>query len=613
MSIIQANFTQSTLLQTTVKQIYAAGLASAKINSIKLCNVGTNQRTVTITVIKASGYSYYIFRNRTVDTNKTLTRSFNLVLEAGDIMLASADYSNAVSVYISGIEYPVSAMKQDANTTLLLTGNVIQDEKGHSITNAGGVEVFSGHGYVTGGMTGANVATADRISFSTGITVANTASNLSVARNGLAGVSDGLTYGYVAGGYVSAATVIADKIVFSTGITAANTASNLSQARNGVASLGDGLVYGYFAGGHTGAVSNVVDRIVFATSVTSANTVSNLSQSRYNLTGLGDGFTYGYFAGGNNGSVNVVTTDRLSFATSITAANTVSNLSSGKYGPVGVSSNSTYGYFAGGTTTASTDRILFSTGVTSSNAASNLSVGRGEGAGISDSNSYGYVMGGTSGAATAIADKITFATSITSVNTASNLSQARYDTGAVSYTPKQGSYYFGGATNSYLTVAYSPDFDPSGNIYTLDCWFNSNITNTRHAVYNNCATSDPWAGTGFRIGLGGAENYGKMCQFNSAGGSSGNFESIVGNSVVTDGKWHHLAWVRNGSTGYFFIDGIVDKSFSYTKNTANPAVDIYIDKSDEAPSVFYLKNLRFSKGIARWTANFAPPRRDYII
>ena len=49
---------------------------------------------------------------------------------------------------------------------------------------------FAIYGYFAGGETTAAVATADRITFSTGTTAAFTASNLSQARYGLAGVSD---------------------------------------------------------------------------------------------------------------------------------------------------------------------------------------------------------------------------------------------------------------------------------------------------------------------------------------------------------------------------------------------------------------------------------------
>ena len=164
------------------------------------------------------------------------------------------------------------------------------------------------------------------------------ASNLSQARSWLAGLSDGATYGYFAGGTTGDYVATADRITFSTGATAANTASNLSQARTGPTGLSDGMTstYGYFAGGYTDAVVATADRVTFSTGATAANTASNLSQARYNLAGLSDGATYGYFAGGYTSAV-VTTADRITFSTGVAAANTASDLSQARAYPAGLS------------------------------------------------------------------------------------------------------------------------------------------------------------------------------------------------------------------------------------------------------------------------------------
>lgn len=98
------------------------------------------------------------------------------------------------------------------------------------------------YGYFAGGITvGGNVATADRITFSTGVTVANTNSNLSQVRYKVSGLSDAIAYGYFVGGVSSGSTsvVTAERITFSTGVTVANTASNLSAAKSDIGSLSD--------------------------------------------------------------------------------------------------------------------------------------------------------------------------------------------------------------------------------------------------------------------------------------------------------------------------------------------------------------------------------------
>lgn len=149
----------------------------------------------------------------------------------------------------------------------------------------------STYGYFAGGYTSSNFATADRLTFSTSATAAQTSANLSQARRGLAGCSDGSAYGYFAGGDTGDAgfnVVTADRLTFSTSTTAAQSSADLSAARTKLAACSDGAMYGYFAGGYTTAVVATTDRLTFSTSTTAACTTANLSQARSALPGLAD-------------------------------------------------------------------------------------------------------------------------------------------------------------------------------------------------------------------------------------------------------------------------------------------------------------------------------------
>jgi hypothetical protein len=301
------------------------------------------------------------------------------------------------------------------------------------------------YGYFAGGSTGiGSVATADRIAFSTGTTAAFTAANLSGVRSYIGSLSDKTTYGYFAGGATNAGgsnyLATADRITFSTGTTAAFTAANLSQARFSIGASSDGSAYGYFAGGFTGANVTTADRITFSTSTTAAFTSANLSEAKRDFASLSDGSTYGYFSGGITTAV-VTTADRITFSTGTTAAFTAANLSQARRSVSGLSDGSTYGYFAGGFTTSlsgpvnTTDRITFSTGTTAAFTAANLSTAKRSVASSSDGFTYGYFSGGATtafeGAALATADRITFSTGTTAAFTAANLSQARCDLGGL--------------------------------------------------------------------------------------------------------------------------------------------------------------------------------------
>jgi len=297
-------------------------------------------------------------------------------------------------------------------------------------------------GYILGGNTGGGsfaVVTADRITFSTTVTAANTDSDLSEAKLGARGVSDLTTYGYVAGGQDTGLnfTVTADRITFSTGVTAANTDSDLATSIKAyLGSLSDGSTYGYFAGGSTSlfVLTDTADRITFSTGVTAANTDSDLVTAKSQLFSVSDGSTYGYFAGGDTNSANYeALADRITFSTGVTAANTDSALSVARGWGGELSDSSTYGYFLGGLTDSSTevvtaDRITFSTGVTAANTDSDLSVAAASQASLSSGAFYGYILGGSTGAAVLIADayQLSFSTGVTAANTDSDLSIARY-------------------------------------------------------------------------------------------------------------------------------------------------------------------------------------------
>ncbi len=332
--------------------------------------------------------------------------------------------------YISNTAGSITKTKPAANARIIGIGLY---SEGLLINNRGSNDAVSSmiatYGYFAGGTTGAVQKTTDRIVFSTGVTTANTASNLSASRLGLGGVSDTRLYGYFAGGYITATVTTADIITFSTGVTAANTVSNLTISKQVFGSVSDGINYGYFAGGSgsVGAMLFTTDRIAFSSGITAANTVSNLSLARGYLAGLSDVVNYGYFAGGYT-VISVANADRIVFSTGVTSANTVSNLSVARYDIDGISDNYNYGYFAGGNTeavVATAERIVFSTGATAANTVSNLSQARSALATSSSGDAYGYFSGGITSGAVATSDRITFSTGATAANTVSNLSQAR--------------------------------------------------------------------------------------------------------------------------------------------------------------------------------------------
>ena len=333
-------------------------------------------------------------------------------------------------IVAGGITLP-SNFGVSSNTT-----NLLENRNGQLFFNGRRVDVVNEYstapavyGYVLGGSSGASVTTADRITFSTSVTAAYTAANLTTARNGAHGVSDTSIYGYVVGGGY---TNTAERITFSTGATAASTTTNASVNHYLGAEVSDSVSYGYIMGGESGnsLYITTADRITFSTSTSAASAASNLSLARAYFAGsISDATVYGYMMGGstNSGTSAVNTTDRITFSTAATVAYTAGNLNVVRYGSAALSDGVIYGYVAGGYTGAlvvTAERLTFTTSVFSASTASNLTVARYLSSSVSDGAVYGYWSGDGNGYKSST-DRITFSTSATAAYTAANLSQAR--------------------------------------------------------------------------------------------------------------------------------------------------------------------------------------------
>jgi len=81
--------------------------------------------------------------------------------------------------------------------------------------------------------------------------------------------------------------------------------------------------------------------------------------------------------------------------------------------------------------------------------------------------------------------------------------------------------------------------------------------------------------------------------------------------------WYHIALVKQGTTGYkFFVDGTqVGSALTDTDVMTDFAASLTVAVISDGVANYYLNGwmdeLRISKGIARWTANFTPPSAEY--
>ena len=160
-------------------------------------------------------------------------------------------------------------------------------------------------------------------------------------------------------------------------------------------------------------------------------------------------------------------------------------------------------------------------------------------------------------------------------------------------TPAASSYAISEQTNAF-------DFN-SDDKFTLE-FFYKKMDNAGNAtpiaiVSESIGTTIRWA---FFIRIGENPN----CAVYD--GESTFLDASIG---IANFKWTHFAYTKDGNTNKLFIDGILAQTT--TKATKGyPLSKIIIGKEQATTSVSftgYVDELRITKGVARYTANFTPP------
>jgi len=178
---------------------------------------------------------------------------------------------------------------------------------------------------------------------------------------------------------------------------------------------------------------------------------------------------------------------------------------------------------------------------------------------------------------------------------------------------------FGGASavfdgsGDFISFADHADYDLGSGDWTIDFWFRFN---------SHASGYQTWIG---QANIGASSNMGWSCEFNDYVGSplftygtTGtnllNFTAGIASASWTDATWYHLAFVRTGNIGRIFRNGVqVGSDYNFTGTTIfNSSALLRIGTRDSGNDFNgWLDEIRVSKGIARWTANFTPPTAPY--
>jgi hypothetical protein len=163
-------------------------------------------------------------------------------------------------------------------------------------------------------------------------------------------------------------------------------------------------------------------------------------------------------------------------------------------------------------------------------------------------------------------------------------------------------------TGDYLVSPFSVNNNLGTGSFTFEAWlYPSSIAGIR----------------GFYALSGGPGGVPKFVMHLNAGTPSIHYNGLTGGSdiyttatsAITANTWTHLAFVRNGSTWTWYINGVASGTGSNSTNITFTTQPLYVGYGGE--SYFtefngYIDDLRVTNGVARYTANFTPPTSPVI-
>jgi len=164
-----------------------------------------------------------------------------------------------------------------------------------------------------------------------------------------------------------------------------------------------------------------------------------------------------------------------------------------------------------------------------------------------------------------------------------------------SFNPFQqnpGKSFYHDTNGDYLKIPYNPLISQTGP-YTLEFWFYPTYDYTGQYIFAQNAGGAfalAWTGTVMKVDKNGVGI------------------QITGSNTMRLNEWHHFAMTYDGTTTKTWANGQLDGSVSGTGGLGNAATTIgYYEANGSSSFGGYIKDFRFTRGVARYTTTFTPP------
>ena len=166
-------------------------------------------------------------------------------------------------------------------------------------------------------------------------------------------------------------------------------------------------------------------------------------------------------------------------------------------------------------------------------------------------------------------------------------------------------------TGDYLSIPPSSAFDYTSSDFTWECWTYFNTVGGLQTIISDARYISGGNLMGFvvRVSNGVVGGLGYSNQLSPF--------VIVGNQTsLSANSWYHLAFTRSGNDYRLFLNGVQEGS------TVQSGTAVTYDNDDLTVGAWegfigsrdldgYIDDLRVTKGVARYTANFTPPTAPF--
>ena len=184
-------------------------------------------------------------------------------------------------------------------------------------------------------------------------------------------------------------------------------------------------------------------------------------------------------------------------------------------------------------------------------------------------------------------------------NVIETVGNAQVDTTTVKYGT--GAMEFDG-TGDWLLIPATEQMAMGTGDFTAECWFNATSSSARGLFHITTGHLNSQA-TG--IGLGASTTAGNPWRV-----YHGTTATDTSSNLVT-GSWQHIAIVRNGTAINVYLNGTSIYSATDSSDLSSYTyLTVGAWYSSAYPWLGYIDDLRITKGIARYTANFTPPTAE---